>query len=301
VRSLVPWLCLGLFSIGSAVLIAAGRLGQMPTQAVTVRYISHAIPLTVALIAATWIMIQQRLVRAPGLRSAAAATTGALLMLFVSQWVYGARMMELWSQTRLQGRAIMMFAKLFPEPGPLAHVAGDGAYLKPLIERMEKVRITNPRLLDNLKLSQFSMVRTELAGKAASFDSLELKPNGSMIASGYAQLPSHRPADLVLFTRRKPGTQGETIFALSTLQGIPMYMDQAPKRDHEWLLMPPFTPEWTAQWDEHLAVFSVPAKTDVIDAWAFDSLKMRVYRIEDNRLRPSQGFPRGLFPNSDTK
>jgi hypothetical protein len=39
----------------------------------------------------------------------------------------------------------------------------------------------------------------------------------------------------------------------------------------------------------------------VIDAWAFDSLKLRVYRIEDNRLRPSKGFPRGLFPNSDTK
>ena len=166
---------------------------------------------------------------------------------------------------------------------------------------MEKVHIVSPRLLTSLNLNQFGMVRHELPLRMASFDSLELKSTGAMKVSGYSEIPGHRSADLVLFTKKKPGQDGEIIFAFCSVEGVPHFQDQATKRDHEWLTMPAYSPDWTARWSESVAVFSNPDKADIIDAWAFDAQRMKVYRINDRRLRPSRGFPHGVFPNSDPK
>lgn len=301
VRSLVPWICLGLLSIGSAALIAAGRIGQIYSQAISVRYISHAIPLTVAIIAGVWIARERWLTRLPHSVVTIAACTGGFLVLLTTQWIYGTRMMELWSQTRWQGRAFMLFAKLYPSPDALSILAGDGEYLKPILLRMDKLEMTSPVLLDNLKLKQFTVVRTELPTTQASFDSLELRSSGEMQAEGYAELPNHRPADLILFTRRRPSSSEEMIFGVCTTEGVPTYLEHSSKRDHEWLLLPTFLPDWTARWTKQVFTFSRPEKDDIIDAWALDAQRMRVYRIDDRRLRLSRGFPKSVFPNSDPK
>lgn len=300
-RALMPWICLGLLSIGSAALIAAGRIGQIYSQAISVRYISHAIPLTVAIIAGLWIVRERWLPRWRHGVPIIAACTGGFLVLLTTQWVYGARMMDLWSQTRWQGRAFMLFGKLYPNPDALSILAGDGEYLKPILLRMDELGMTSPRLLDTLKLKQFTVVRQELPTSLASFDSLELRSSGEMKAEGYAELPNHRPADLILFTKRRPSSSEETIFGVCTTEGVPTYLEHASKRDHEWLLQPTFLPDWTARWTKQLFTFSLPEKDDIIDAWALDAQRMRVYRIDDRRLRLSRGFPKSVFPNSDPK
>ena len=152
--------------------------------------------------------------------------------------------------------------------------------------------------MDSLKLSRFKVSRADLPEQRARFDELLVKSDGSMQATGYAELPSGRPADLVLFTTRNSSSQ-EAIFAMGVLESVPRYLYYSTKRDREFLAIPSYTPEWTARWLGPLTVFSVPKQDAEIDAWAFDVDRMRVYRITDERLRASKKFPKGLFPNSD--
>jgi len=300
VRTLVPWLLLGLFSIGTAVLIAAGRLwlSKSGTLAITVRYVSHAIPLTVALIALMWIIGRRWAERSPALRLPGGVAVGALFMLLLSQWVYGAQHMRLWQESRLQGRALLLFAKLLPTADALGPVAADGAYCQKLALEMDKLDMMSPSLMDSLKLSRFKVIREDLPQQRARFDELLVKSDGTMLATGYSELPSGRPADLVLFTTRN-GSSQETIFAMGVLESVPRYLYYSTKRDREFLAIPSYTPQWTARWLGPLTVFSVPKKDAEIDAWALDVDKMRVYRIADDRLQGSHRFPKGLFPNSD--
>ena len=290
VQSLVPWILLGLFSIGSAVLIAAGRLwlSKSGTLAITVRYVSHAIPLTVALIAQVYLLGR----RWTQTRSLGMALSGAFLMLLATQWIYGAQNMKLWAQCRWQGRALLMFAKVHPNSDALGPVAGDGGYVRPLALRMQQLGLMSPPLLPDLKLKNFQIVNQELPLQRAGFQSLELKPDGvTMVANGYSELPSQRPADLVLFTTGK-NTDEATIFALGLLESVPRFWYDATKKDREFLAIPNFTQEWTARWAGPLAVISKPKPDDHIQAWALDASRSRVFRIADERL-PSGSF----FPN----
>jgi hypothetical protein len=111
-----------------------------------------------------------------------------------------------------------------------------------------------------------------------------------MVANGYSELPSQRPADLVLFTTGK-NTDDATIFALGLLESVPRFWYDATKKDREFLAIPNLTQEWTARWAGPLAVISKPKPDDHIQAWALDASRSRVFRIADQRLPSGYFFP----------
>ncbi len=299
-RALVPWLMLGAFSIGSALLIAAGRLWltRSGSLAITGRYISHAIPLSLALIALVWIIGRRWLTRVQALPRAGMWAAGFLAALLTTQWIYGARMMALWEQSRLEGKALVLFIRHFRESGAFGAVSADSAYGLRIAREMDKLNLLNPRPRATLSLQEFSVRRTELSAQSARFEELTLSSDGKMTAKGYSELPSGRPADLVFFTTRTAPGQ-ETIFGFTALESLPRFYYDSTKRDREFLAVPAFTPELTARWAGPLTLFSTPARGAVIDAWAFDARRMIAYHVADRRIKGGKTFPKNILPNSD--
>lgn len=284
IRALTPWLLLGLFSIGTAVFTAIGRMWVSRTAvvAISLRYVSHAVPLTIALIAAVSLIVLKKGQRITWVPQAVTLVAGALAMLLLTQWDYGIRNMELWQQSRLQGKALLMFAKVLPNHDALGPVGGDGGYTVRLALEMERLGIMHPPLLQDLGLKHFRVSEKNLTPKRAAFFDLKAKPNGQMTATGYSELTSGRPADLVLFTSQT-GNEPETIFAIGTLEGVPRYLYFATKRDREYEATPQLTPEWTSRWAGPISLVKSPAADAKIRAWALDVERMEVHRIPDLR------------------
>lgn len=303
-RAAVPWLVLGAFSIGTATLICMGRLWlalKSDALAITARYVSHAVPLTVALVALAVVLLPVWCRRLPWLRPVAWGLSGLLAALITVAWIYGERMMGLWQQTRLQTKATLLFAGLAKDPGALGSVTGDGVYTRDMALRLQKLNLMSPPLLKDTNIGRFKVSRKDLPLPMASFDALEHRPDDTWEAQGYAELPSHRPADLVLFSaKRKGGT--ERLFAFGTVTSLPPYMRQAMRRDFEYTAAEPLTPAATARWTGPIHLIDQPpTKEEIIDAWALDVERMQLYRINDQRLLDTKRFPPGLFPNSDRR
>lgn len=300
IRSVTPWVLLGMFSIGTALLITMGRLWLTRSNAlaVTGRYVSHPIPLTIALIALLFILGRRLVAQHPSLRTMGTVAGGAFLFLICAEWIYGARMMELWSQTRLQGKSLLLFAKVMPSDDYLASVAGEGEYAGRIIKEMAETGSLRTRLLRNLDLKQFRISKITLSSKQASFAGLRRYNDGDFVAEGFSELSGKRPADLVIFTyHTKPGEY--KMFAIGALTTLPRYIQDTTYRDHEFMATLPLNAQFTSRWDGHVSVIKVPPEKLDIDAWALDVEKMTVYRILDDRIVAHPRLSKLIYPNSD--
>lgn len=300
ILSAAPWVTLGLYSVGTAMLITMARLWLTRSNAlaITGRYVSHPIPLTIALVALVFIPGRKLLEKNPGWRTAGAVAGGALFVLICTQWIYGARMMELWAQSRLQGKALILFTKIMPNYDFLASVGGEGAYTGKVVSEMDAAGSLRTGLLSKTDLNQFRVSKFPLTAKQASFKGLRRNTDGAFEAEGFSELPGKRPADLVIFTHRdKPGEY--KMFAIGTLTALPRYIQDTTYRDQEFMATIPINAQLTARWDGHISVISMPPEKSDIDAWALDAEKMTVYRIVDDRIQAHPKLSKLIYPNSD--
>lgn len=297
--SAAPWVTLGLYSIGTAMLITMARLWLTRSNAlaITGRYVCHPIPLTIALIALLFMVGRRWQVKHPSVSTAGAVLGGTLLMLIGTQWVYGVRMMELWAESRLQGKALILFAKVMPNTDYLASVAGEGAYAGKVIAEMHEAGSLRTGLLSGADLNQFRVSKFTLTPKQAIFKGLRRNTEGEFEAEGYSEIPGKRPADLVIFTHRtKPGEY--KMFAFGTLMALPRYIQDTTYRDNEFMATIPLNAQLTSRWDGHINVISMPPEKSDIDAWALDVEKMTVYRILDDRIQAHPKLSKLIYPNS---
>lgn len=300
-RKLGPWIVLGLYSGGTATFIMLGRVGRTVsgTMAITPRYMTHAVPLTIALIALVWIL-GHRL--APRWRLLGAGIGGMFLMLSCVEWVYGSQRMELWQNARLQGRALIMFAKVFEPYAYLGQVSGVGDYGAEVIKELDQVGQSPVPLLDNRLLSQFHVSSKTLFYRQGQFQTLNLTKEGGLEAHGFAELPAQRPADLILFTTKNSAGQ-EEIFGLTYLVRFPMYWNGATLKDDDWLSMPPMTAEYYARWEGPVYLYKnqLPPTGAPIKTWALDVEKRYVYAIRDVRTSPDPQPPLPPTPKDEKK
>ena len=179
----MPWALLGLFALGTAMLIMLGRVGltRSGSGAILPRYTCHAVPLTLALIALAWIWGRRLLPRLPALRTLGLLTAGGLLVLSGIEWVYGELRMELWFNARMQGKALMTFAEVIPDKSILGQIAGDGGYCADILQRLGKVHAAPFPLLKDLRLDNFRISSKKvLKHRLAGFDELhETKSAGT--------------------------------------------------------------------------------------------------------------------------
>ncbi len=282
-KNAAPWIMLGLYSIGTAVLIMLGRAARTisGTIAILPRYMTHSVPLTLALIALFWIL-GHRLT--PRWRTRGGVMGGAFLLLMGVEWIYGAQRMELWQQARLQGKALLMFSNVFAPHGYLGQVSGDGEYGAGVMKDLDDIGQSPVPLLKSRLLSQFHVSSHTLFHRQGGFETLNLTDKGGLEAHGFAEITGQRAADLILFTTKN--SQGEDeIFGLESLERFPFDWNSATAKDNDWCSQPTVKADYYARWEGPVNLFQnkLPPAGAKISAWALDVEKNYVYAIQDHR------------------
>jgi len=302
-RHASPWIILGLFSGGTATFIMLGRVARTisGTIAITPRYMTHSVPLTLALIALFWIL-GHRLT--PRWRTWGGVIGGAFLLLQGIEWSYGMQRMALWQNARLQGKALLMFTRIF-EPydylGQISGVGDDGAEIMKDLDAVGQspFPLLKSRVLrdknDHSREHDGSLRISEkiLSPNQAGFNSLTFTPDHKGLrARGYAEIPAQRPADLILFTRKNAKGEDE-IFGLEYLVRYPDYLINSTLKDDDWLSILPMKADYYARWEGPVNLYKgeIPPPGTEIRCWAMDAEKQFVYAVPDNRTSPDPQPP----------
>ncbi|MGI8604003.1 MAG: hypothetical protein ACR2OZ_13575 [Verrucomicrobiales bacterium] len=177
---LAPWWLLAAYSVGTATMIAAGRMWATRSgdNALTPRYIIHALPFAlsvIALLAVCWHWLRSR---HSARREPLAAGAGAAVAVFLTWqwvlWVHGAAMMNVWESARLRGAAHTLFFKLRDRVDLKGEVAG----MTPLARRMDDLGLLRPPMLTDTNLNQFRVSRNPPTRSSNRFASLSQTQRG---------------------------------------------------------------------------------------------------------------------------
>ena len=276
----LPWLLLCGFSVGTAVMLALGRMwiGAGLPQAITARYTTHAVFLTASL-PVLLVVAGHRWIPRPAIVGTAALA--GLLALQSIQWCYGARMMEVWRNSRYADLALTRFCGLLPDGQAFGVTAGDGAFGCQVARDLNRLGLLDPPLLPDRRLANLKVSERTLPSRLAAFTAWETEANGKPSVSGYSVLSSGRPVDLILFTQEVGGEEEiVAIFppAVTTNSPIP-----APRRDYEFTrLRRPDKPVACA-WSGHPYPIREILPDQPIRAYAYDAEHNKVFRIPDER------------------
>ena len=283
----LPWVLVGSFSAATAVMLAFGRMwiGDGLPQAITPRYTTHAIFLTAALPPLLALAGRRWWPRG---RVVGLVALTFLVALQITQWTYGANMMEIWRNARLSDLALTRFVKLLVHnkaEAAFSGTAGNGEFGCRVALELDRQNFLDPPMVPDDRLSNLRVERKALEpGRQAGFTGWETGADGKVTVSGYATVGGGRPADLVLFTQEKDGD--DRIVALR--QPVAIGTAAGPKihRDYEFTrVVKPESPE-RYNWSGVPVVLGSVDPAVPIRAWAYDALRRRVFPVPD--LRPEQ-------------
>lgn len=287
-RALLPWLLFGAYSIGAAGLIAVGRVWATRTgeNAITARYVIHAVPLTVSLIVLVWMIVRDLRRNHPEWRKhlvqTLAAAGFALAILQVISWSHGMRMMTVWESSRLRGAANTLFYNT------VNNTEGDIAANRKLARRANELGLLNPPMLADTRLENFRLTPQLLSQTTAQLRSLTIERVQDEedkdviygLARGFASLPGReRVADAVIFTYRVPQDGRWEIFHVAQVMGLPLYLLDTLSRDMQFIHVPGehFAEEGVAGFEARFDFRQLPAGDHEVMAWAYDHREGRVF------------------------
>jgi len=282
-QRLLPWLLFGSYSIGAGVLVAMGRLwaSHNGDNALAARYVIHAIPLTVSLIAVGWIIGRDWLERHPDrdrvpLRIIQTAFISLYLGLQTLSWAHGCRLMELWESSRLRGAANVLFYKALPQIEDL--VPGTRDYAK----AADDLGLLAPPMLKNLKLENFTRSTDPLSINTAQWSSLTMRKDESgarCVFNGYACLPRRaRTADGIFFSTKNKITNDWEIFYVAQVSAMPLYLMDTLSRDTQFIhLGGELQKQGVGGFSGQFNLSLVPPGIHRVAAWAFDYKQHKVY------------------------
>lgn len=304
---LLPWLALAFASLLGLAAIAYGRMAMelQFVRATSPRYGSIALYLPVSLIVAVALMIQ------PWLRHKTTAVrwhmlsgwaAGALLVFIMPGWMYGATMMELCRQNRLEAQASLLFLNHF-QPEYAHRIDGGTAFVRPLANYLNQRGQLRPALVESLEIDPFRPLRQPRPSHQAKVEKFEHLADGSWQISGFA---SHqkRSADLVLLTS-SGSDKSERIVAVieagRTLIGHPYLGDlfHIGREGHEREASFRFQKILPAKTVEKL-LQNRPLR---LRTWIFDVQSLRAYRIAGEWTVDAEGQPVHVStkaPSADT-
>ena len=281
----LPWLLFGAYSIGTAMLVAMGRMwaSRSGDNAIAPRYVIHAVPLTVSLIVLVWFIVRDivathRSVRRPEVRIMQGAAM-ILLTVQVLTWVAGWRLMEMWSSSRLRGAVSTRFMQALPSVDDFVPLNRD------LARRADEMGLLNPPMIRDTRMENFHRAPKLLSGNTASFRGLSIEldeDNFYGVAHGFACLSSReRVADGVFITRRLPREGRWEIIHVAQVIGMPLFLLDTLAKDTQFVHTPS-----TNIGQEGLSGFSSRFRLDILPrgvhdimAWAYDARRNIAYPI----------------------
>jgi hypothetical protein len=308
-----PWLMFGAYSIGTGVLVAMGRGWASSTgdNALAARYVIHAVPLTVSLIALTWIIAQDIVKRRPewqgGIQRFINGSGMALLAVLILSWAHGWRLMDMWHSSRLRGAVNTRFFNALYQVEDTVPANRDHA------RRAEKMGLLNPPMLKDRALSNFRLQPSLLSSTTANFRSMKIEleevkkgrdrgkekedadsqntaPEGEPAGEveqryvarveGFACLRGrNRVADGVFFTRRIPETGAWEIFHVVQVSGMPLFLFEMLNKDTQFVHVPSghIAQDGLAGFTGSFVMTQLPPGVHDIMAWAYDAHEDSVY------------------------
>ena len=297
----LPWLALGGAVIAIALGASVGRSAILAGARASVpRFLSISLylPFTyLAVVLLCWEK-QRRSEKSPiwnrRLATGGTAILGGLIALQCQPWLYGARLMEIWHISRLQGQAHVMFIEHFePEPSRIL------AYSYPEVKRyapiLNRLGYLDPPLVKTLALDQFTVSEKPLPVSKGLLESAERVTSDDFdgwLLKGLAifREPS-RPADVVLLTAESAESPGPMIVGTGAIDGtlLPTRYRIDLQFSAMWELLERDPGTWM-RWRERLALNALPPERPLtIRALAFDMQKRKAYPLPQRLILKADG------------
>ena len=276
-RRSVPWLVLGLYSIGCAIPASLGRVGIGVQQALDSRYVTFSMYLTVALIGLGAMFTVEiartasrvRLARTFGLTCAAVALV--YVGLYAAGFTRSVSLLEHRSARYRLGRAGVLFSQVLDTSAAVkAYNSTRPAAAKQLADALDKLKLLDPPLIRSANLN--SLPHEAADGDDATGKSDRAAPiDGKWYGVGgwAALLDKDRPADCAVIAYETPQGESVAIAISDKVQKRPEVADLLDDEDQLWS-------GWTAKF----ASRDIPAGAK-LSAWAFDAEEPMLYRLPD--------------------
>jgi hypothetical protein len=284
-QRVTPWMLLGAYSLGTAALVTAGRVGFGVAQSQSSRYTTFSLYLLVALVYLLPCILEDaahkkgRVARhAPLLRRLTSAAAVLLVLAHVTAFVLVVRHGAADSRrSLLRAKTCLLFIDVAPEERCLAEgLYTDVSVLRERAEALDRLGYLRPPLVRTGRLRELAAASGGCSDDYGSFNLLEAE-GGMYVAEGRALLPRRRggePADAVIIAY---GTSDEeqTAFALAEVGGE--------KKSGSASLD-------EASWRKTLSTAALQAATPRVEftAWGFDAEEGKAYKLCGTRALPLQ-------------
>jgi len=260
------WLALGVYPIGGALLAAATRAHINAQRALDSRYTTIATILLVSLIGLAASLCFERPSTKRKLAGLLAA--GVCLMLYVFDFVFAFRYLEIHRANRSHGKAALQFSKVLDADEIIRStlfLREDPEILARYLATLDRRQLTFPPRRETAALQDDKNQVRRSTQEYGVFEKLKRESGGLIVASGWSYLSKeNRPAACVVFAFGHDETW--TAFALSDQRENRPDLPNKPKgEDLGW--------RGTFSFDR-----LPPGKTE-ISAWAVDADKGKTFRL----------------------
>ena len=275
-RRMLPWFTLGGYSLGCAGLATLGRVGFGIDSALSSRYVTFSLYLTVAVVVLVALAGSELCTSKVSLNVTTAfcgicvILAGAAAILHQLANNRCVRLMQTsWAETRLF-RAAVLFSHAIDTSAALRRAGNPSPdVVRARAAALDELKLLRPRLVRTAEIGALQTAESETV--AGNFEIIERIDDQQARASGFAVLKRQgRPADAVLLAYETPA-QSSIAFAIS--DAVVRRRDVArAMRDQRHVL---------AGWTVTFPRVAVPAGAR-ISAWALDADVPKVYRLEQN-------------------
>jgi hypothetical protein len=282
---LVPWLSILSYTLISAALTTAGRLGFGIEQSLESRYVTFS---TYGLVALIYLIaiINQEVNHQPEaiernyrqiINLMVKISIVALLLLYPFNFISGIRAFNVTHQERLFGKSCLSLINVVPDRACIErYIYPNFAEVFERANQLNSIGLIQPSLLVGDRLDDISRGNLpQISYSYGSFDSLIVGQDNTYIASGWSILPQyHAPAHAVVLAYRtedaidrpfaiiRPELTREDV---QKVTGKKQYLN--------------------AGWSQTFSQDLIPDNTVAISAWSFDSKLARAYKIKSISIK----------------
>lgn len=283
----IGWLAIASYTIVSAAVTAAGRVGLGLEMSLHSRYTTFSIYLLVALIHLTVIVAdyftfhkaeeeEVKVIKKSLANISLFVATVALLFFHWQSFNYGVAKIQEWYGYRLLGKTCLAFINFVEKKQCLtSNLINNYSFIPPVSNQLNSLGLLKPGLVMDRNLEAIA-ASTKDETKYGAFDGIQKLDNGLFRANGWAILPERKePADGVILT-------------YEDFLGKPIIFD---------LFLPPRTPRKTVAkmlnnpayldsgWDGVFSNSLLPQEEEVkISAWAYDAKNGKAYKLHNDLL-----------------
>lgn len=282
----IGWLAIASYTIVSATITAAGRVGFGLEMSQHSRYTTFSIYLLVALIHLTVIVAdyftsQKGKEKVKQIKNWSAkislfAATVALLILQWQSFNYGIAKIQEWYGYRLNGKTCLAFINFVEKKECIAaNLIDKDSFVPPVANQLHSIGLLKPGLVMDRNIEKIASSTSDKP-KYGSFDGIKKLDNGLYLANGWAILPHRKePADGIVLTYEdwlgKPiifdlflpsGTSRE---AVAKMLNNPAYLESG----------------WYGKFTNSLLPGEEVLK---ISAWAYDAKNGKAYKLHNDLL-----------------